>query len=122
MPGDSGSSSTNSKSFAMKEIFTRSSLQRLDLLGAGLLLTASLLLVTALVEASTEFAWSSGVIISLLVLSAVAWMGFLFWEWYISKSNGKQEPIFPWRFFYNRAWMGMLLYVITFPIPILESN
>ena len=92
---------------------SRASLAKLDIVGAGLLLSGSLLLATALLEASTRFSWSAGVTISLLVISGLSWICFFTWEWHITGKDGKdgkQEPIFPWRFVYDPAWMGMLLY------------
>jgi len=109
MPMNFGSTSTASTD--LKHLFSVHSLRRLDFLGAGLLLSGSLLLVTALVEVSINFSWSSGVIITLLVLSAVSWIAFFAWEWHISMKQGTQEPIFPWRFFHNRPWIGMLMSV-----------
>ena len=100
--GTSASSSTNESGF-------QAIVQRLDWLGAGLLLSGSLLLVTALVEATVRFAWSSGATIAMLVLSAISWMGFFAWEWHVTDEKSKVEPIFPWRFFHSRFWMGMLL-------------
>lgn len=90
--------------------FSRANLAKLDIVGAGLMLSGSLLLATALLEASTRFAWSSAATISLLVISGLSWICFFIWEWHITGGDGKQEPVFPWRFVYDRAWMGMLLY------------
>jgi hypothetical protein len=90
-------------------VFSRQSLQRVDFLGTFLLIAANLLLVTALLEASIAFSWNSPVIIVLLVLSAVAWMAFIAWEWFVTREGSKVEPVFPFRFFLNRYWMGMLL-------------
>lgn len=67
--------------------------------------------MTVLLEVGTEFAWSSGTAISLLVISAVMWILFAVNERIFTSEKWKQEPIFPWRFFHNRAWMGTLLYV-----------
>lgn len=85
------------------------SLSRLDLSGAFLLLGATLLLVTVLLEASNQFAWKSGTAISLLVVSAVLWFLFLVNERIVTSEEWRPEPIFPWRFLFNRAWMGTLL-------------
>lgn len=87
------------------------SFERLDLLGFALCLGASLLLVTGLLEGGVQFAWSSGASISILVISGILWVLFLIWESIISSDKWKQEPVFPWRFLFNRPWMGILLYV-----------
>ncbi|CAG8890497.1 unnamed protein product [Penicillium egyptiacum] len=83
--------------------------KRLDVLGAFMLIGASLLLVTVLNETYLQFEWSSGTVISLLVLSGALWVAFFAWEWYMPDYMPGLEPIFPKHFFYNRAWMGMLL-------------
>lgn len=85
------------------------SLSRLDLSGAFLLLGASMLLVTVLLEASNEFAWNSAAAIALLVVSAVLWSLFLVNERIVTSDKWRPEPLFPWRFFSNRVWMGTLL-------------
>lgn len=87
------------------------SFERLDLLGFFLCLGASLLLVTGLLEGGVQFAWSSGASISILVISGILWVIFLIWERMISSDKWIQEPVFPWRFLFNRPWMGILLYV-----------
>lgn len=87
------------------------SLRRLDILGAGLLLTGSLLLVTALLEASTRYSWSSALCISFLTLSSLGWIAFCTWEWYIASSHSTIESVFPWHFVKDRVVMGMLMYV-----------
>jgi hypothetical protein len=81
--------------------------ERLDVIGALLLLAATLLFVSALLQSSVTFKWSSPAIIVLLVLSGSFWMAFFGWERYLS-NDLKQEPMFPWRFARNRVWMGML--------------
>ena len=96
-------------------VFRQASLTKLDVVGAGLLLSGSLLLATALLEASDRFSWSSGGTISLLILSGVSWICFFVWEWYITGLDGKQEPVFPWRFVHDRTWMGMLMYESSCP-------
>ena len=92
-----------------KEKLSRQSLSRLDVSGAFLLLGATLLLVTVLLEASNEFAWGSGTAISLLVVSAILWVLFLVNERIVTGEKWRQEPVFPWRFLVNRPWMGTLL-------------
>ncbi len=92
-----------------REKMSLRSLSRLDLTGAFLLLGATLLLVTVLLEASNAFAWKSGTAISLLVVSVVLWILFLVNERIVTSDEWRPEPVFPWRFFFNRAWMGTLL-------------
>lgn len=106
----------------IKQIFSKGSLRRVDFLGAFLLLTGSLLLVTALLEAGIDFPWSSAAIIVLLVISALVLAAFLVCEYFVTKASSHQEPVFPWRFMHNRAWMAMLVYVVpsqTIPMALL---
>ena len=77
-------------------------MQRVDFLGTFLLIGANLTLVTALLEASTTFSWSSPLIIALLAVSGVLWIAFVAWEWFATKARSRQEPVFPFRVFHNR--------------------
>lgn len=94
---------------SFRERISRQSLARLDISGALLLLGASLLLVTVLLEAISHFSWSSGTAISLLITSAALWMLFLLNERVVTSNEWKPEPVFPWRFLSNRACMATLL-------------
>ena len=95
----------------LRQKFSSASLARLDVSGAFLLLGATLLLVTVLLEAGTSFSWSSGTSISLLVISAVMWILFMVNERIMTNETWRPEPVFPWRFCFSRPWMGTLLYV-----------
>lgn len=83
--------------------------RKLDVVGSFLLLSGSLLLVCVLNEAYQEFKWSSATAIGLLALCGAAWVEFFVWEWLISDAISGFDPIFPKRFLFNRAWMGMLM-------------
>ena len=104
-------------SYSRPRVFSKQSMQRVDFLGAFLLIGANLTLVTALLEASTTFSWSSPTIISLLAVSGVLWIAFIAWEWFATKEHVKQEPVFPFRFFHNRYWMGMILQSAFVGVP-----
>ena len=60
-----------------KQKISRASLARLDLSGALLLLGATLLLVTVLLEAANQFSWYSMTAIAFFVLSGVLDLQFL---------------------------------------------
>lgn len=92
-----------------RQRLSRSSLARLDGSGAFLLLGATLLFVTVLLEAGTQFAWKSAASITCLVISGILWILFALNERILSKEQYKQEPIFPWRFLLNRPWMAVLM-------------
>lgn len=92
-------------------------LGRLDWPGAFLLLGATILLVTALLEGGSEFAWKSGTAISLIILSVILFIVFLVNERLVTRESRRQEPVFPWRFLFNRAWMGTLLISFLSGVP-----
>lgn len=84
--------------------------KRLDILGAALLLAAALLLTTGLLEGGSQWEWGSAQSIAILTISGTLWIVFFWWERLVTlKGEWKQEPMFPWRFLYNRQWMGVLL-------------
>lgn len=87
--------------------------QRLDLVGAILLLIATLFLVAALEEADVNYPWRSAFVITLLTISGICWIAFFIWSRRITLRERLQlrEPVFPWRFVQSRVLVGMLLYV-----------
>ncbi|OSS44301.1 hypothetical protein B5807_11136 [Epicoccum nigrum] len=102
-------------------------LQRLDLIGALVLIAAALLLTTGLLEGGAQWEWDSAQSIVLLILSGILWLTFFWWERLVTlKTHWPQEPMFPWRFVNNRQLMGVLLssllnglpfYIIVILIP-----
>ncbi len=88
--------------------FSKSALKRVDLLGAFLVLVASVLLIFALEEGGSRYPWDSGAVIASLMLSAIAWIAFVVWEVWLEKSHATQEPIFPMRLLKNRVLAGMM--------------
>jgi hypothetical protein len=92
--------------------FTLTAFRRLDLIGVVLMLAASILLVFALEEAGTRYAWGSVPIIVTLVVAVGCWVGFVGWEIGLERWKGwKAEPIFPMRLLKDRILVGMLLCV-----------
>lgn len=85
--------------------------RQFDAVGTLFLLAASVLLVTAVLQAGDgKVTWSSPTTIVFLVLSGLSWMAFAMWERYITISaTSAAQPIFPWRFVLNRPWFAMLL-------------
>ncbi|KAM3072028.1 hypothetical protein ACMFMF_007422 [Clarireedia jacksonii] len=92
----------------MKSKIDVSLLKKIDFLGAFLLLAGTIFLIAALSEEQVRYAWDSAVIIAFFILSGVLWISFLLWQWYSSNKGSKIQPMFPWRFFHNRAWLGVL--------------
>ncbi|KAJ5683637.1 MFS general substrate transporter [Penicillium macrosclerotiorum] len=82
---------------------------RIDITGAFLLVAATVLLAAGLNEADERFAWRSAFTIAVLTISGILWVLFPLWERRVTLMNSRIEPVFPWRFFYNRVWMAMLV-------------
>ncbi|KAI1361575.1 MFS multidrug transporter-like protein [Xylaria arbuscula] len=91
------------------EAKAKSTLARLDIPGAVLLLFAVLSLTSGFEEAGSLFPWRSAYVISLLVVSAVFWALLLAWEYYVTTRNSVREPVLPWRFITHRLIGGILL-------------
>lgn len=88
------------------------SLARLDILGSVLLLGSTILLVIALQEAgSLVVSWDSLLVVLSLVLSAVSFVLFMGWEFWLSIGTWEIEPVFPLRLLRNRVYLACLLYV-----------
>ena len=92
--------------------WTLKNFRRIDIIGAVLLLAASVLLVTALEQGGTQFSWQNAVPISLLALAFVLSLAFLGWEWYQEKRDSLQEPVLPWHLATDRFAMGLFLWVL----------
>ena len=97
---------------------------RVDFIGALLLLSASVLLVFALEEADTRFAWDSAAIIASLICACICWILFPMWEYYADQSHSAQEPIFRIRLLKDRIVSGMMLYgfFTGFPFMVVIVN
>lgn len=78
----------------MCQLFSKKLFDKADFLGAFLLLAASILLVTALEEAGTHFAWRSAFTMVLLIFSMFFWIAFLAWERKVTRAAGVREPVF----------------------------
>ncbi|KAB5584990.1 drug resistance transporter EmrB/QacA subfamily [Coniochaeta sp. 2T2.1] len=97
--------------------FSNQTLRRVDILGAISLLAASVLLIFALESGGTRYKWTSGTIISTLVLSGLSWMVFILWETYLERTKATQEPVFPLGLLRNRQLASMMFttFFIGFP-------
>ncbi|KAK8080260.1 major facilitator superfamily domain-containing protein [Apiospora hydei] len=89
--------------------FSRASLARLDLLGAALLLAATVLVVFGFEEAGSRYPWASAPILAALVVGALLLVAFLFWERVVGRPHRVQEPIFPLRLMKRRIFAGLML-------------
>ncbi|KAK2796804.1 hypothetical protein FQN51_009028 [Onygenales sp. PD_10] len=104
--------------------FSKSALKRVDILGVVLLLASSVLLVFALEEAGTRYAWRNAVIIATMTLAGVTGILFIFWELFIQKSTSAQEPVFPPKLLKNRLLAAMMAtaFFIGFPFVAVVVN
>ncbi|CAJ2514279.1 Uu.00g023980.m01.CDS01 [Anthostomella pinea] len=94
---------------SLRAKLTRSSLSRLDVVGAVLLLFASVLLVFALEEAGSKQSWDSPAILSSLVVGVCLFMAFVVWEKLVGRNGSAREPIFSLRLMKDRLFSGLVL-------------
>jgi hypothetical protein len=89
--------------------FTLSSLARLDILGAFLLLAASILLVFGFEEAGARYPWGSAAVLSTLIIGGVLLIAFVVWEKIVAAERFVQDPVFPLRLLKDRRFVGMTM-------------
>ncbi|KAH7413975.1 MFS multidrug transporter-like protein [Phaeosphaeria sp. MPI-PUGE-AT-0046c] len=94
-------------------LMSRQNIERVDFLGGALLIIATLALVAALEEAGLSYGWGSAFVITLLCVSVVLWIAFVFWERRVTLVRSVIEPVFPWRFFTSRIWLGMTINALS---------
>ncbi|KAI1399819.1 drug resistance transporter EmrB/QacA subfamily [Hypoxylon fuscum] len=87
----------------------RSSLRRLDIAGAVLLLFSSALIVFAFEEAGSHYPWVSPAILSTIVIGGVLFVGFIVWEKLVDRPGSAQEPIFPLRLMKDRLFSALII-------------
>ncbi|KAJ5104224.1 major facilitator superfamily domain-containing protein [Penicillium argentinense] len=97
---------------------TKSFFGRVDIPGTLLTLSASSFIIAALQEGNSEYAWSSGLVISFFVIAGLSWFGFIWWEWFISTRGPATTPMFPWWLTQNRIFMGVILGFFTTGLPL----
>ncbi|CAG7922339.1 unnamed protein product [Penicillium olsonii] len=95
----------------------KAAFHQVDSLGAFLVLTACSFIIAALQEGNFEYSWSSGLVISFLVISGISWLAFIGWEWLICRRDLKITPMFPWKLTRNRLFMGVALGFFTTGLP-----
>lgn len=94
---------------ASRAMLRPSKVAQLDLVGSTLLLAGTYTLITVVLGAGTTFGWDSATTMALFVVSGVSWMLFLCNEYAATRYDWSVQPLFPWRFLQNRAWIGALL-------------
>ncbi|KAI0025052.1 major facilitator superfamily domain-containing protein [Xylariomycetidae sp. FL0641] len=105
----------------LKHILSKSTLNRLDIQGAFMLLIAVLTLTAGFEEADSRFPWKSAYVITLLVVSGTVWILLMLWERHITLHDNVREPVLPWRFFTNRVMLGVLLVFFFLGGPFIVS-
>ncbi|KUL85486.1 hypothetical protein ZTR_06792 [Talaromyces verruculosus] len=80
-----------------KKIFTRQTLQRVDVVGGILSLAWPTMLVFAWEEGGESYSWDSSTIIGTLVGGAVGLIAFVFYERWVVRHQSNMEPILPMR-------------------------
>lgn len=102
--------SHGSKFDSVLHVLTKPIRDRLDVLGAALILGAVVLLTAAFEEAGSVFPWRSAYVVASIIISGVLWILLFIWEYHITRENNTREPVLPWRFFTNRLMIGVLMY------------
>jgi MFS family permease len=82
---------------------------RVDFIGCGLLLCATLAFTSAFQEVNTKFSWNSAYFIVLIIVSVLLAVFLLMWERYLTLRQGQREPVLPWRFIVRREMLGAML-------------
>ncbi|GAP86914.1 putative MFS multidrug transporter [Rosellinia necatrix] len=93
----------------LKFLFSKLTVDRVDIPGAVLILFATLALTAGFEEADKKFPWRSAYVITLLTVSGFLWIVLAIWERHVTIADGVREPILPWRFVKNREMVGILL-------------
>ncbi|KLU83318.1 drug resistance transporter [Magnaporthiopsis poae ATCC 64411] len=89
------------------------SFRMIDLLGAVLLLAASMMLVYPIQEAgSMKYPWDSAPIVVALTLSALSWIAFWCWEALLHARGGRVAPVFPISLATHRVYVACLFVTI----------
>jgi hypothetical protein len=88
---------------------SRKAIKRVDFVGATLLLSATIFIVTVLEETGFDYKWKSPFAIVLLIASIFSWVLFIVWSWKVTTTDGVVEPVFPWRFMQSRVAIGLIL-------------
>ncbi|KAI0017211.1 drug resistance transporter EmrB/QacA subfamily [Xylariomycetidae sp. FL0641] len=94
---------------SIRSKLSRSAFARLDVVGAMLLLGASILVVFAFEEAGTRQPWDSPLIISTLSVGGTLFIAFLAWEKIVDRGTSSTEPIFPLHLLKSRLFTGLAL-------------
>jgi len=90
-------------------LFAPGSIKRLDILGAFLMVGTLVMLATSLQQAARGYAWSSAMVLGMLISCIPLAIAFLTWQWFITTRRSNPEPVFPWRICQDRRRIGMII-------------
>lgn len=94
---------------SMRDRLTKTSIARLDLLGAAILLSSSVLLVFGFEEAGSRYPWNSPAVVSTIAVGGCLFLVFCACEYVVGKPRYPQEPVFPLRLMRDRQFVGLIL-------------
>jgi hypothetical protein len=90
------------------KIPVKASVWAIDFMGVFLLVAAMILTLTGLEQAASTLDWTAAKTLAPLCTSVVPWAAFLARQYAVTSERSPVEPIFPWRFFHNRIFLGLL--------------
>ncbi|KAF6815326.1 major facilitator superfamily transporter [Colletotrichum sojae] len=94
---------------SMRDRLTKTFVARLDLLGAAILLSSSVLLVFGFEEAGSRYPWNSPAVISTIAIGGCLFLVFCACEYVVGQPRYPQEPVFPLRLMRDRQFVGLIL-------------
>ncbi|KAJ6782868.1 hypothetical protein PWT90_07962 [Aphanocladium album] len=92
--------------------FKKVQFKELDYVGILLVMVATVLPVFILNQAAVrEYAWNSGTTIAILVLSGLAWISLILWQWYLFKNprSYRIRPQVPFQLLKDRVLLAVIM-------------
>ncbi|KAL2875725.1 hypothetical protein SGCOL_009036 [Colletotrichum sp. CLE4] len=105
----------------MRDKFSGAAIARLDIVGATVLLAASILLVFGFEEAGSRYPWTSPIVISTIVCGGSLFLVFIACEYVVGKPKYPQEPVFPLRLLNDRHFVGLFLTAFFTGLPFMTA-
>lgn len=109
LPANFPDHGTDARVTSIRSRFSWESLRRLDLVGAALLIAASILVVFGFEEAGPRHPWDSPVVLSTLIVGALLFIAFMLYERRVGRPERLQEPVFPLRLLKSRGFVGLVV-------------
>ncbi|KAH8724201.1 major facilitator superfamily transporter [Phaeosphaeriaceae sp. PMI808] len=83
--------------------------RRIDYLGAFLVLSSTILFVTALEQGGTGFSWHNAIVLAPLIISIILAIGSLLRSYNLRNQDSIQEPVLSWKLLTDRFALGLFL-------------